>query len=76
MLFYQNVKRRSAEALLENTATKEKLLAKDREALKHEATLELEDKLRANVEAERKRKDDKDPSVEELTDFFNRPPSN
>lgn len=72
LLFYTNTKRKSSEALLENTETKEKLLEIDKNTLETIAEMNMESVERS--EAERKLNDEKkkDLSIQELEKFFNR----
>jgi hypothetical protein len=69
---FVNTKRKSAEALLENVETKEKLLEKDKEILSEEAKLKMEEEKRALIEATLKEKK-KELSIDEMENFFNRP---
>lgn len=72
LVFYTNSKRKSSEALLENTETKKKLLDIDKNTLETIAELNMESMERS--EAERKLNDEKkkDLTIKELENFFNR----
>lgn len=62
-LGYNVVKRRGAEALLQNTETKEKLLGEDAKKNKNDSVLSFEDLVRKGLEknSEDKKKDPVDP---------------
>lgn len=73
MFFYERGKRRSAEALLGNQATKEKALKIDEDSEKHSAALELESQLRAQDLNATKEKLSKEVSKDDLADFLHNP---
>ena len=64
-LYLTNTKKKSAEALLQNQATKEKTLEQDRDIAKNNGLLDAEEQKRK--ELENVKKDPTDPA-----DFFNR----
>lgn len=70
---FERSKRQSAEALLENQETKEKILDKDKEIANNNANLNVEaskqDELKKNIEEGKK---DENSSPEDLANFFNR----
>lgn len=70
-IYYKLNKAKSAEALLENQESKEKLLEKDKAIGNNNASLTLEEKLREATENQAKEEKSKDLSDEDLAKFFN-----
>lgn len=73
-LFYERSKRKSAEGLLENQETKEKLIEKDKQINVHEANLEVEESKREELKKQM-REIETNESIEELEKFFNNDPN-
>lgn len=69
-LVYLYIKKQSAEALLENVDTKEKVNELGKDIAKNDGLLEAEEEKRAQLEKEKNEKL-KDTSVSDLIDFFN-----
>jgi predicted subunit of tRNA(5-methylaminomethyl-2-thiouridylate) methyltransferase len=65
-------KNKAAEAEAENLKTKEKLLEVQKEIVKTEAALEIEEKKRDNLKNELERKTNEALTEQDIIDFFNR----
>ena len=70
LFFWERGKRKSAEALLENQATKEKLTEIDGKINVNEAKLEVEEDRRKALQEDMKKEQDKDVSTKDVEDFF------
>lgn len=70
-LFYTNSKKKSAESLLENQSTKEKLLEVDKANLKDQANLEVEKEKTAKLKEEHEKIGANEESIKDVLDFFN-----
>jgi hypothetical protein len=67
------IKRKSAESLLVNTETKEKLVNIDADINKDKASLELERLKREELTNNLNKEKESNESLENLKDFFNKP---
>lgn len=75
LLFFERGKRKSAEALVSNLDTKEKALDLDREGLKHQADLQLEESRRTEASEKLARERDRKLSDDEMVEFLRNPSS-
>ena len=73
LLGYNTVKRRSAEALLENLDTNKKLNEKDQEIVKDRGLSQVEEERRKEIQKEIDEAKDKKDSLDDINDFFNKP---
>lgn len=72
-IIYSDGKRKSAEALLENLETKKKLNEGDKEIAKNEGLEQSEEEYREFLKKAAEKEKDKEKSLEELKDQFNKP---
>lgn len=72
LIYFKLAKGRSAEALLENQESKEKLLEKDKEIGNNNAGLTLEEERRKALEAQANSEKSKDLSDAANSSFFNK----
>ncbi len=67
---FTNSKRKSAESLLENQETKEKLLEVDKATLVDKANLEVEKQKEAALKSEHEKVAANEQSIKDVLDFF------
>ncbi len=70
-LVYNRTKKQSAEALLENQETKEKLLNVDKSALVDKANLEAEKQKTEELKADHDKVGPNEENIKDILDFFN-----
>ncbi len=68
---FVNSKRKSAEGLLQNQETKEKLLDIDKSSLKDQASLELEKQKTEALKEEHEKPGANEQNIKDILNFFN-----
>lgn len=73
-LLFTRTKQKSAESLLENQETKEKLLEVDKAGLVDKANVEVEKEKVAALKEEHEKVSVNEETIKDILDFFNNPP--
>jgi hypothetical protein len=71
-LWHERSQRRSAEALNDNAKTKEQVDNVQKEVVKNEAEIKVEEEKREELKKKLEDEKSKDPSKDEILDFFNK----
>lgn len=72
LFFWQRNKTRSAEALNENEEDKEKISKLNKDSIKNQALLEIEEEKRKNIEDESTGKKKSKLTLQDISDMFNK----